>query len=74
MLFQRIEQLTSKTKIACHKFAVILGTIHSCKVEHEISLGAELVQQGLVRVDIKLKYLVDLDVRTGTVLAVTDIF
>ena len=40
MFLQRIEQSGSKTEIALHEFFVILRTVDSGQIEHEIAIPA----------------------------------
>jgi hypothetical protein len=74
VLFQRVKQNGSKAEIALHKFFGILRTVYAREVEDEIRFRAIFVQKLVSSIYIIFKNLINDDRRTGSVLAVTDIF
>ena len=69
---QSLEQGARETEVPGHELAVVLGTVHASKVEHEIRLGAVFIQLTQLRIDIVGVYLAHHESRMGTVLAVAD--
>ena len=72
VLFQHVQQQGRKAEVALLEIRGIGGAVHPSKVEHEIGLGAEGIQFLLRVVDVVLVDVINVDVRAGAVLAVTD--
>ena len=59
MLFQAVQQVRGKAKVALHEIFRVLRTIHACQIEHKIRLLTPGIQQGRVGVQIVRKDLLD---------------
>ena len=57
MFTKGVKQYRGETEVAFHKLACILRAVHSCEVEHEVSLSAESIKQHLRSVNVILEYL-----------------
>ena len=73
MLFKRIQQCGGKAEIALHELLVVLRAVHPREVEHEVAVGAISVQLLRRVVDVVAIDVVDVDIWTGSVLAVANI-
>ena len=44
MLLQCIQQRRSKAKVAGHKLTLVLGAVHTCKIEDKVTILAPSIQ------------------------------
>ncbi len=69
VLTERVQQSACKAKVAGHKLTLVLGTVHTCQIEHKICIFAPSVQLLRCRVQIILIHLIYRDSRMGFVLS-----
>ncbi len=69
MLLKRVQQGTGKAKVALHELFLVLGTVHTGQVKHEVGLLAPLVQLFGGGVQIVLKDSVNPQFREPSILA-----
>ena len=69
MPFQRIQKDGGKSEIALHELGVVLRAVDSRQVKHEIRFFAILVQLFFGRIEVVFVNFVDMQIRTGSVLA-----
>ena len=74
VLFQRLQQRGGKAKVALLEFGRVLGAIDAREVEHEIRLGAILIQLLRRRGDIILEDFVNTEIGTGAIFPVPNVF
>ena len=74
MLFQTIQQVRGKAKVALHEVFRVLRAIHPSQMEHEVCLLAVLIQFLRSRAQVILVDFIDVQFRAGLVLTVPDIF
>ena len=74
VLFQAVQQVRGKAKIALHEVLRVLRTVHASQIEHEVCLLAILVQ--FVRSGVQVVFIdsVNMKFRSGFVLTVPDVF
>ena len=73
VLLQRIQQRRSKAEVARHELTVLLGTVHTRQIEHEIRLRAIFIQQRRISVNVVFKNRINNNIRAGTILAFHDV-
>ena len=71
---QGVQEPGGEAEIALHELLRVLGTVHACQMEDEISLFAALFQKAFRGIQIVKIQLPDSQLRKPAVLAVADIF
>ena len=71
--FERFQKVACEPVITGHELAVVLGTVHASKVEHEIRLGASIIQLGQRRINVVLEDFADNEASTRAVLAIANV-
>ena len=75
VLFERVQQGAGEAEIALHELLRVLRAVHAGQVEHEIGLGAVLIQQLAGCIEVELHHLDALPLQRGALgLAIADIF
>ena len=69
MFLQCIQQGGCKSEVTLHELVIILRTIHACKIKDEITLLTPRVELLWSRIDVVLKYFIDLEISIAAGLA-----
>ena len=73
VLLQRVQQRRSEAEVALHELLVVLRTVHTCEIEHEVAVRAVGVQLLRRTVQVVAVQIVDVDAGASSVLAVPDV-
>ena len=73
VLLEGVKKGAGKTKVAFHKLLRIFRTIDSCKIEHEIALGAPLLELFRSAVKVVLEDLIYCEISVALGLAAPDV-
>ena len=73
MFLQGIKQRTRKTEVTFHELVIVLGAVHTGKVEYEIGFFAPIIKLFQSRVQIILEYFGNLQFTITTGFAVLDV-
>ena len=74
MLFQAVQQVGCKAKVALHEIFRVFRTVHACQIEHEVCFLAVFVQFLQGGVQIILEDFFNMQCRAGLVLPIPDVF